>query len=59
MSTQNETEVQIIIETDNDGRYCSCEIVKDKDLAEKIVNMRRFSKQGYLHNYNAETHYLG
>lgn len=48
----------IIIETDTDGKYCSCVPVDDKTVAEEMISMYKAGKQGFLHNYRLEEHYL-
>lgn len=50
--------INIIIETDLEGKYCSCIPVNDKAIAEKITSMYKSGKQGFLHNYKIEEHYL-
>ena len=49
----------VIIETDNDGRYCSSFPVLSKAVAEEMVTRYKSGKQGFLHNYKIEEHYLG
>lgn len=55
---EKEMKVYIIIETDNDGRYQSSEVIADEELANEILRRHRESKQGYLFNYNIEEHHL-
>jgi len=50
--------INIIIETDSEGKYCSCIPVDDKVVAEEMISMYKASKQGFLHNYKLEEHYL-
>lgn len=52
-------QVWVIIETDLDGHYCSSQVEDDKDRAEEIAAMYKRGKQGFLHNYKIETHYMG
>jgi len=50
--------VYVIIETDNDGRYQSSEVIADEDVANETLRRRRESRQGYLFNYNIEDHHV-
>ena len=49
----------IIIETDLDGKFCSCFPTISKAVAEEMVARYKSGKQGHLHKYKIETHYLG
>lgn len=50
--------IYIIIETGNDGRYQSSEVIANEELANEILKRHRESKQAHLFNYNIEEHHL-
>lgn len=52
------TPIYIIIETDCEGKYCSSIPTDNKLLAEEMIRMYKASKQGFMHNYKLEEHYL-
>lgn len=55
---KDKKEIFVIIETDNDGRYCSSVTVDNQDIADEMADRYRNGKQGFLHNYKIEKHYL-
>lgn len=52
------TPIYLIIETDCEGKYCSSIPTDNKSVAEEMISMYKASKQGFLHNYKLEEHYL-
>ena len=52
-------EIKILVETDKDGKYCSCIPILNPTIAEEMAKRYKSGKQGHLHKYKIETHYLG